>query len=142
MTDVIDDLILAELRRDARIPLTTIAKRVGRSRTAVEARVNRLKKTGRILRYTIEEPAAEGPESGLSAIILVAMEVRKRGDELLSAFMNMPQISSCVWVTGDYDFALMVKPLGSYELQQLIGRLYKLSGVKRTETLIALHKEF
>lgn len=42
MSKQIDDKILAELRQDARIPTTTLAERVGRSRTAVQVCVNKM----------------------------------------------------------------------------------------------------
>ncbi|MES0884643.1 Lrp/AsnC family transcriptional regulator [Roseibium sp. SCP14] len=141
MTDEIDEKILDELRRNSRIPFSTLAKLVGRSRTAVEARINRLRQSKRFLRYTIEEPEKETGD-GVSAIILVAMEIRKRGDDLLEQFETMPQISSCLWVTGEFDFALFVKQLDNAELQKILERIYKLKGVRRTETLLTLHREF
>ncbi|MEM6659639.1 MAG: AsnC family transcriptional regulator [Pseudomonadota bacterium] len=137
MTDAIDEMILEELRRNRRIPLTELSRKVGRSRTAIEARIKKLENTRRILGYTIEEPSEQVTDQ-MGSIILVAMEVRKHGDRLLKAFLAMPEIANCVWVTGEYDFALFVKPIPSADLLTLIEQVYTFEGVKRTETLMAL----
>ena len=56
MRDKIDEQILEELRRDSRVPITDLSRKVNRSRTAVQARLSRLEQSQQILGYTIKEP--------------------------------------------------------------------------------------
>lgn len=83
MSKQVDDKILAELREDARIPITTLSERVGRSRTAVQARVHKMEQEKRILRYTIDEPGFT-KDSDIGAIIQISLKVRNKSEELLS----------------------------------------------------------
>ena len=57
MRDKIDEQILEALRRDSRLPVTNLSRKVGRSRTAVQARLSRLEQDQQILGYTIKEPS-------------------------------------------------------------------------------------
>ena len=54
MRDEIDEQILEALRRDSRLPVTNLSRKVGRSRTAVQARLSRLEQDQQILGYTIK----------------------------------------------------------------------------------------
>ena len=57
MRDKIDEQILEELRRDSRVPITDLSRKVNRSRTAVQSRLSRLEQSQQILGYTIKEPS-------------------------------------------------------------------------------------
>ena len=141
MSEDIDKQILEELRQNARIPITVLAQIVGRSRTAVQARLSRLERSHRILGYTIKEPSIAETD-GIGAIVLVTLEVRNQTDALLKAVGAMPQVASCIGVIGDHDYALLIRQIDKPELEHVLVRLYKIEGVKRTETIMALFREF
>ncbi|MBO9474767.1 Lrp/AsnC family transcriptional regulator [Shimia sp. R10_1] len=139
--DDVDSLILNALRRNARISVSDLANEVGRSRTAVTARIARLEREGRILGYGITEPASPS-DASFGAIIFVALKVRSDFDGFLSAAKKIPQIQSCTWIIGDHDFALVVRPGDKEELREVVERVFKIDGVKQTQTHMALHREF
>lgn len=141
MTDVIDNLILEILRQDSRIPISQLAQKVGRSRTAVQERISKLEKSGRILGYSILEPSKLDIDS-FSAIIFVTLEVRSKSENFLKKVKSLPQISSCTWIIGDHDFALTIKPIDKPSLQALLQTLFMIPGVKQTETIMTVHREF
>ena len=141
MLDSIDERILCELRVNSKVPVTTIAKIVGRSRTAVQARINQLEASGKIKQYTIaESDRAEAPEFG--AIILVTVDVISRSDNLINTIRQISDVISCHGISGSSSYALFIRRSGSDNLAKISRRLYKLDGVTKTETIISLEKVF
>jgi DNA-binding Lrp family transcriptional regulator len=141
MRDKIDEQILEALRRDSRVPVTDLSRKVGRSRTAVQARLSRLEQTQQILGYTIKEPSTV-ETGGIGAIVLINMEIRSKGEAAAREFATIPEVASCLRVVGDHDFALLINPIVKPRLNLVLEQIYKIDGVKRTETIMALSKEF
>lgn len=141
MRDKIDEQILEALRRDARAPVTDLSRKVGRSRTAVQARLSKLEQTQQILGYTIKEPSTV-ETGGLGAIVLISMEIRNKGDAAVREFAAMPEVASCLRVVGNHDFALLINPIEKPRLNFVLEQIYKIDGIKRTETIMALSKDF
>ena len=141
MRDEIDEQILVALRRDSRLPVTNLSRKVGRSRTAVQARLSRLEQDQQILGYTIKEPSTV-ETGGIGAIVLINMEIRSKGEAAAREFATMPEVASCLRIVGDHDFALLINPIEKPRLNLVLEQIYKIDGVKRTETIMALSKEF
>ncbi len=141
MRDKIDEQILEALRRDSRVPVTDLSRKVGRSRTAVQARLSRLEQTQQILGYTIKEPSTV-ETGGIGAIVLINMEIRSKGEAAAREFATIPEVASCLRIVGDHDFALLINPIEKPRLNLVLEQIYKIDGVKRTETIMALSKEF
>ncbi len=141
MRDKIDEQILEALRRNARAPVTDLSRKVGRSRTAVQARLSKLEQTQQILGYTIKEPSTV-ETGGLGAIVLISMEIRNKGDAAVREFAAMPEVASCLRVVGNHDFALLINPIEKPRLNFVLEQIYKIDGIKRTETIMALSKDF
>ncbi|WP_166418033.1 Lrp/AsnC family transcriptional regulator [Cochlodiniinecator piscidefendens] len=141
MPDDIDKLILAELRQDARIPVTSLAQRVGRSRTAVQARVDRLESSGRIQRYTIDEPG-HTRDSDVGAVVMIQLKVRNRSNELMAQLRAMPQVIGCYGIAGDFDFTLIFAKMENEDLKHHLEAIYSLDAVRKTQTHLALYREF
>lgn len=139
--DDIDTLLLKELRQNARASVATLAKKVGRSRTAVNARIARLERTGQIAGYSIKEPSDPNTEP-FGAIIFVELKVRGEFEQFIQETKKIPQVASCTWIAGDFDFALLTQPTEKRDLQRVIERIFQIKGVKKTQTHLALHREF
>ena len=141
MRDKIDEQILEALRRNARAPVTDLSRKVGPSRTAVQARLSKLEQTQQILGYAIKEPSTV-ETGGLGAIVLISMEIRNKGDAAVREFAAMPEVASCLRVVGNHDFALLINPIEKPRLNFVLEQIYKIDGIKRTETIMALSKDF
>ena len=141
MRDEIDEQILVALRKDSRLPVTNLSRKVGRSRTAVQARLSRLEQDQQILGYTIKEPSTLETD-GIGAIVLITMEIRSKGEAAVHKFATMQEVANCLRVVGEHDFLLLIKPIKKLKLNIVLEQIYKIDGVKRTETIIALSKEF
>ena len=71
--DDIDRHLIAELRSDARLPVATLAVRLGVSRATVRNRIDRLVADGVIQGFTIRV-SAEGDRQPVRAIMLIEVE--------------------------------------------------------------------
>lgn len=141
MNDIIDERILCELRNNAKLPVTTLAKIVGRSRTAVQERINRLEASGGIKSYTIIE-SGQSNESDVMAIVFVSVSIRNKSNNLIGKLKSMPNVISCLAITGDAALAVMIRRTTSEDLNWTIERIYEFEGVTKTETVISLHTIF
>jgi DNA-binding Lrp family transcriptional regulator len=82
--DAIDEKIVAELTRNARMSHSELAGKVPLSHTAGRQRVERLERQGHIAGYTI---VRAGDDTGdvVSALVLVYRQDRMRGGDVLAA---------------------------------------------------------
>ncbi|MEM9249000.1 MAG: Lrp/AsnC family transcriptional regulator [Pseudomonadota bacterium] len=121
MTDLdpIDARILRILQREARLPNTELAQRVGLSPSACLRRVTSLERRGIITGYrAVVDPQARGAgftayvTVGLSSHTKVAQEAFER------AMANAPEVRECHNITGGVEYLLRVeaRDLAAYKL--------------------------
>ena len=107
--DRIDRRILHELMRDATLPVSQLAKRVGLSQTPCWKRVQKLEAAGVITgRVAIVEPAA----IGLGLTVFVEIEAADHTPEWRAAFAavvaDYPEIMEVHRMAGEVDYLLKV----------------------------------
>ncbi|ODT59190.1 MULTISPECIES: Lrp/AsnC family transcriptional regulator [Paracoccus] len=132
--------ILAELRRDSRIPNATLAERVGLSPSSCWRRVRALEETGAIRRYTVDlDDDALGDH--FKAIVHVNLE--RHDQALVQDFIRMtrttPAVRACYATTGAADYHLHVtcRDLPAYN-RFLDDHLLSLPAVKGAQTFLVL----
>ncbi|MDB2407739.1 Lrp/AsnC ligand binding domain-containing protein [Jannaschia sp.] len=139
MTDAFDRqdrLILHHLQADARMPITTLADRVGLSANATGERLRRLRQTGVITGYHARlSPQALG--RGLTAFVEVKLE-RTDADvfaAFASAIRDATDIEECHMVAGGFDYLLKTRhrDMTAYRVF-LSDTLLRLPGVRETHT--------
>lgn len=135
-TDEIDQHILKILREDARTPLTEIAKRIGRSRTAVQTRIEKLEAAGTILGYTTVEPEPEDQRP--SAIVTVYLHERLTPQDVLDLLSTYPEVRSCHRISGDADLLVTLCASSHHRTQEICKALWAHNNVRLTETLFVL----
>ncbi|AWB49707.1 transcriptional regulator [Gemmobacter aquarius] len=107
--DRIDRRILSELMRDATVPVSQLAERVGLSQTPCWKRVQKLEAAGVITgRVAIVDPAA----IGLGLTVLVEIEAADHTPEWRAAFATTveryPEIVEVYRMAGEVDYLLKV----------------------------------
>jgi Lrp/AsnC family transcriptional regulator, leucine-responsive regulatory protein len=136
--DEVDSRIVEELRRNARLPVAVLARRVGLSRNAVRQRVERLERDGLIAGYTIV-PGKELAESRqVTALMMVYRRDRMRGADVLSAIRKIPEVESCYIVSGEADLIVQLAAASQERINQVWSQLSALPGVVDTKTAIVL----
>jgi Lrp/AsnC family transcriptional regulator len=107
--DLIDRKILAELMRDATLPIAQIADRVGLSQSPCWKRIQKLEAAGVITaRVALVDPA----KVGFGLTVFVGIEAPDHGAEWREAFVAaasaLPQVMEIHRMAGEMDYLLRV----------------------------------
>ncbi len=135
--DAIDRRLLDLLRANARLSYAELARQVGLSAPAVHERVGKLEAAGTIRGYRTDVlPEAVG--LGVTAIIGVVQDSGGDTRDVLEALQRMAAIESCYFMAGEESFLLKARVSTITELEYLIVRLNRTTGISRTRTAVAL----
>ncbi|HHG6298056.1 TPA: Lrp/AsnC family transcriptional regulator [Streptococcus pneumoniae] len=135
--DTTDELILVELRRNARIPVATLGERVNLSRNAVRQRIERLERDEYIQGYTIVEHRAESRAS-VTANLFVHRNDRMRGGEVIAALKNVPEVVICDVISGEFDLFVRLEAASVERVQAVWQQISSMSGVRDITTTVTL----
>ncbi|MCB1385997.1 MAG: Lrp/AsnC family transcriptional regulator [Nitratireductor sp.] len=131
------DLELVNLLRiNAREPVASIARKLGISRTTVQDRIRRLEQNGTIAGYSLKL-GAQARNSGLSAMIMLAIEPRRQG-EVARLAARFAEVEALHTVSGKFDLIAQVKADGPEAMDRLIDRIGALPGISDVETMVVL----
>ena len=135
--DRIDLEALSRLMTHGRSTWAELAQRLRLSPVAAAQRVRRLEQAGVVQGYAARvDPAAVG--LGLMAFVGIVLASRAR-ERFLARVAVLPEIQECHHVTGEFDYLLKIRCVGTRELEQLITDELKLeSGVASSRTLVVL----
>jgi DNA-binding Lrp family transcriptional regulator len=140
--DEVDLALLTAVQADARLPQSALGARVGLSAAAVNRRLRRLLDAGIITRTC----AVLAPELlGHPLTVVTHVEVVNEQVDLLDAmehaFVSCPQVQQCYYVTGDWDFVLVLLVRDMAEYTRLTRDLFFASNnVKRFKTLVVMKR--
>lgn len=135
--DSIDLKILGCLKNNARATASQIAKEVNLSVSAVAERIKKLETSNVISSYTI---LLDHKQLGYDVVALmeVCLEHPRFYDKFTELVMQNPNIVSCYYMTGDYDFMLKIITDSSDSLELIHRQLKSLDGVSGTKTHVVL----
>lgn len=131
-----DRELLVLLGENARMPLATIAKQLGLSRTTVQARLERLERSGIIAGYGVRLS-----ESYLSTLVRAHVLITIAPKSLVSvteALTAIEEVEVLYSVNGPYDLIAIAQAPSVAHLDQVIDRIGEVAGVERTLTSIIL----
>ncbi|MER6784095.1 AsnC family transcriptional regulator [Streptomyces sp. NPDC000658] len=138
--DAIDERIISELTRNARISHAELGQRVRLSRNAVRQRVERLERQGHIGGYTIVRPSCEPDRETVAAHVLVYREDRMRGADVLAALKRIPEVVACDVLSGQFDLLVSVEAPSLERVQGIWEQMARMPGVRDTVTALALSR--
>jgi DNA-binding Lrp family transcriptional regulator len=138
--DAIDQKLISALRDNGRASTAMLARLVGRSRTSVQSRIERLEKQGVIVGYGVRL----APEHSLGAVRAhVMIKVGpKEARAVTAALREIPQVRLLHSVSGDVDLIAIAVSASVAEMDQVIDRIGVLDGVERTTSSIILSTKF
>ncbi|MEU9123655.1 Lrp/AsnC family transcriptional regulator [Streptomyces sp. NPDC048506] len=138
--DAIDEKIIAELTRNARISHAELASRVRLSRNAVRQRIERLERQGHIAGYTIVRQPKDSEGDVVSALVLVYRQDRMRGGEVLAALKRIPEVVICEVLSGDFDLMVRLEALSLERIRSIWEDIAQMPGVRDTVTALTLSR--
>lgn len=135
--DDIDRRIIKILNLNGRISYTDLAKEIGLSRVAVQARINALQDSGVIERFT----AVINPEKigiGVSAFFNVEVEP-KHLHEVATALAEEPAVTSLYHMTGPSKLHMHGLFHNNQEMEMFLKeKLYKLPGITSVDCQVLI----
>ncbi len=134
--DSTDQRLIALLRQDARLPVATLAAKLGVSRGTVNNRLSKLQKSGLIVGYTVQlRPDARPNE------IRAWMGIDVQGNqtrEVIANLLGEPGVAALHDTNGRWDLLAELRASTMTELSQVLERIRLLKGIRGTETSIHL----
>lgn len=135
--DDIDRRIIDALVTDGRLPVTSLAERIGLSASATSERLRRLEREGVIAGFRAEiNPAAIG--RAIDTLIDIQLAPGSSFGALDADLAAMPEIVDAAHVTGQWDYQIRARCRSIDDLERLIRRLKEELGVRETSTRVVL----
>lgn len=134
--DAIDQKLIAALRRNGRASTAELARLVGRSRTTVQARIERLERDGVIIGYTARL-APEREQGAVRAHLMVKVEPKKEA-AVGAALRGIDEVRVLHTVAGVFDMIVVAAADTIGQIEGVIDRIGNLEGVERTTSSIIL----
>jgi len=131
-----DRSLIALLSENARLPVATLAKKMGLSRTTVQARLERLEHVGVITGYGVR--LSESYHATLiraHILITIAPKALSQVTQGLEKIMAVRELHS---VSGHFDLIAVIVAPSIGELDALLDKIGSLDGVERTSSSIIL----
>jgi DNA-binding Lrp family transcriptional regulator len=138
--DSIDERLLLALRENGRASTAELARLVGRSRTSVQSRIERLEKHGVIVGYAVRL----APEHALGAVrahVMIKLGP-KETRAVTTALRAMAQVRVLHSVSGEADLIAVATAGSVAEMDLVIDQIGELEGVERTNSSIILSTKF
>ncbi len=128
--------LLALLRLNAREPVSSLARKLGVSRSTVQDRIRRLEDSGVIAGYAVslgEDKAAQG----VRALVTISVEP-SRSAEVVSSLKHVSALDAIHSVSGKFDLVAVARTASPAEMDTLLDSVGRVPGVVRTESAIIL----
>jgi Lrp/AsnC family transcriptional regulator, leucine-responsive regulatory protein len=136
--DDVDRQILVLLSEDSRRSQRALASELGMSAPAVRDRIGRLERLGVIRGYGIQvDWSAVGYPMTVYLTITAVRGYQQR--EIVDQIAQMPEVEWLVIVTGGFDMLARLRIHDHAHLRRvLVNQLWKIEGVQRAETSLAI----
>lgn len=132
--DDTDRHLVSLLRDNARLPVATLAKKLGVSRGTVQNRIARLIATGGIEGFTVRAK----PDAGtIRAIMLIEIE-GERSDRIVEELKKFPEVRAVHTTNGRWDMVIELATDSLQTFDRVLHRIRLITGVSASETSLLL----
>jgi len=134
--DETDRRLISALRHDARASLSDLAQTLGVSRTTVRGRIERLRRAGEIVGFTVvlKGDAARDPVRGL-----MMLSIEGRGtDRILRQLGGLTAVRAIHSTNGRWDVLVELGTETLEELDAILAQIRRFDGIAQSETSLLL----
>ena len=135
-----DLALIQELQKDARRPVSALARSLGVSRTAIQERLNRLVRDGIIQGFTVRLNP-DWQQARITAIVSMVVDP-KQGTQVIRALEKIPEVQVLWTVSGRIDLVAVAGAATAADIDVVLDRIGSLDGVTRTESSMILSTKF
>lgn len=142
LLDTYDLKLLSLLQADSKMSQRELSDKVNLSPSAVNRRIAALEAAGVITStVSVIDPATVGRPITILVEVKVESERLDLLDEVKKRFANCPQVQQLYYVTGDFDFMLVINVKDMTEYEKLTRELFFVAGnVKSFKTYVAMQR--
>lgn len=138
--DEMDERILDELRRDGRISVTELSRKVNLSKTPCQNRIKRLEEEGYILGY---RAVVDPHRLGLPHVAFVEVRLSDTRKAALDAFnkavRELPEVEQAHMIASSFDYLLKVRTKDIAAYREVLGeKISALPHVSNTSTHVSM----
>ena len=134
--DDTDRRLLALLGANARTPVAKLGTKLGLARTTVQARLDRLERSGVIAGYTVK--LSEDARAGqIRATVLIHITPAAQS-AVLRQLERLPAVERVHTTSGRFDLACQLRTQSTLALDETLDRIGEIEGVLAMESLIHL----
>lgn len=142
LLDSYDIKLLSYLQKNNKMSQRQLSEAVNLSASAVNRRVAALETAGVITSsVSVVDPAAVGRPITILVEVKLENERLDLLDEVKKRFVDCPQVQQVYYVTGDFDFMLVINVKDMTEYERLTRELFFVSGnIKAFKTYVAMQR--
>ena len=130
-----DRKILAAMRSNARMSITELAAVTGTSRATARTRLDALKESGRVRRFTIETDV--DVEGEVKAISLIELQ-GKMSRAVMRTLSKIPEVSTIYSTNGNWDLVVEIKTDSLVSFDRVLREIREVPGVLNSESCLLL----
>ncbi|NIJ38477.1 DNA-binding Lrp family transcriptional regulator [Sphingopyxis panaciterrae] len=134
--DELDQQLLRYLRRDARLPIASLANATNVARATVKSRIDRLVHSGLIKSFTIEM-GAEFRNATVRALVQVEIQGRM-ADHVTQQLLRITEVQTVHSTNGRWDLIAELEASDLRSFDEVLRRIRLIDGVNLTESNILL----
>jgi DNA-binding Lrp family transcriptional regulator len=132
--DDTDRRLISLLRDNARLPVATLAKKLGVSRGTVQNRIARLIASGGIEGFTVRAK----PDTGsIRAVMMIGVE-GERSDRIVEELKKFPEVRTVHTTNGRWDMVIELVTDGLQTFDRVLHGIRQIAGVSASETSLLL----
>jgi DNA-binding Lrp family transcriptional regulator len=135
MIDRLDADLIALLTEEPRLGVFEASRRLGVARGTVQARLDRLQRTGVIKDFA---PTIDSNRLGFPVTAFITAEITQSDLSVIEHLRGIPEVLEVHTVTGAGDLLIRVVARSNADLQRVISGILSEPGISRTSTVIAL----
>lgn len=135
-----DRQLLMILSEDARMPIATLARRMGVARATVQARLDRLVEVGIISGYSVR--LSDDYQNSLARAHVMIVLTEKALGQVVRALQTFSEVIAVHSVSGSVDLIVEVAAPTIQDLDRTIDAIGELDGVARTQSSVILSTRF
>jgi DNA-binding Lrp family transcriptional regulator len=135
-----DHALISLLERNAREPVSSLARRLGLSRSTVQDRIDKLETLGVITGYTVRTGTSYRNRR-LTAYVLLEVDP-KHADRVIKAMESIRAVSRLRAVSGTFDLIATVKTDTPEELDGAFDQIRRIPGITTDTSSIVLSTKF
>ena len=138
--DELDVRLIRLLRSSPNLPVIEMARRLDAARGTVQARLDRMAKSGVITGFG---PDLDAAAVGYGVLAFTTLEIAQgSGAQIIEGLRGVPEVLEVHAITGPGDLHLKIVATSNDHLHEVLDSVLTLPGIVRTQTQLALRTSF